>query len=561
MNEILSGGTTSEGLGFSIDIGAWGGSATRLSNTKIYLTHDLSQFDLSGAQIIEATYPGHSIKRVIAKDNYVIHDLGNSYRVYETQQHDYTSGYRSQDIFKPKGFNGVVRATADFTYYNGTSDTFAGPFVTIGGHAVIVGLSVSWVPADVASGNFIPASYQLHIGPGLGAYAQLEYWSGGPESPSSTAPSYGLYNSILEELQYNYPTLTPEMVARVYFYKLQETAAMYAFQPDDPHPLWQPPLDPYALLTLESESLHTALTAAEQGIFDFSELPDVQVPPNVIQLTEAQLVEILALAAAEAGQTHFTVNGKSYDLNELVRGDELSDAAKQDITTALEKLENPFCFAPGTLVAVGKGQCLKIEELRVGDSVMAFDAGSNPVQGETQPRRVTQTHVNTADHLLDVAGLKVTPGHVFLCGDGPNKGSFEPLIDIIRRDGALVKDDGSLVRPSVDAPVGSDADRPICVLYLTDPDGDPKPATLRAGTRLFLADEEVTVAEILEDQGYELTGEGLVARDGEAPEPLHWFGIPPKPEDYILAKSGLTLDELYHEVDGVTRLKAGEPVH
>lgn len=221
----------------------------------------------------------------------------------------------------------------------------------------------------------------------------------------------------------------------------------------------------------------------------------------------------------------------------------------------------PYCFAAGTVVVNADGDLRHIEELRVGDSVMAFDAGSNRLQGMTQPRRVTQTHVNMVDNLLDVAGLKVTPGHVFLCGDGPNKGSFEPLIDIIRRDGALVKEDGSLVRPSVDAPVGSDADRLVRVLYVSDPDGDPKPATLRAGTRLFLSDAEVTIAEILEDQGYELTDEGLVAKNGEVPEPLHWFGIPPKHEDYILAKSGLTLDELYHEVDGVTRLKAGEPVH
>lgn len=560
MNGIVNDGSTSQGGGFSIDLGPWGGSFAKLTSTKTYFVNSLSDiqgFDFSQAQIINGT-PGAAVRRLISYDKYVVHDLGGEYRVYENTSYDYTSGYRSQDIFKPKGFNGVVRATADFTYYNGTSDSFSGPFVTIGGHAVIVGLSVSWVPGDLAAGNFIPASYQLHVGPGLGVYLQAEYWSGGPEAPTSGSQSYGFYGDILAELQFQYPTLTQEMVARIYFNELRNTANQYAFQPDDPQPGWAPQIDPYALFTLERDTLHNALTAAEQGIFDFSELPDVQVPPSIIQLTDAQLVEILALAAAEAGHESFAVNGKSYDLKELLNGDELSDAAKRDISALLEN-QRDFCFAAGTEVMTGDGALVNIEDVRVGDTVMAFDPGE--LDAGLDPCQVTQTHVNSVEHLLDVAGLKVTPGHVFLCGDGPNKGQFEPLIDIIRRDGALVKDDGALVRPSINAPVGSPSDREVQLRYITAPDDEPKPAKLRAGTRLILTDGEVTLSDVLAQQGLRLTDDGLVKRDGAAPAPLNWFGSPPRPEDYILAKSGLCLDELYHEVDGVQRLKAGEPVH
>ena len=41
---------------------------------------------------------------------------------------------------------------------------------------------------------------------------------------------------------------------------------------------------------------------------------------------------------------------------------------------------------------------------------------------------------------------------------------------------------------------------------------------------------------------------GLVAKPGEAAHPLHWFGAPPRPEDYILRRSRETLEGIL--VDG-----------
>ena len=79
--------------------------------------------------------------------------------------------------------------------------------------------------------------------------------------------------------------------------------------------------------------------------------------------------------------------------------------------------------------------------------------------GTLVPARVTRTFVNDAAHVPDFHGTGVTPGHVFLCGAGRFQGRHVPLIDILRNDGAVVRQDGSLMRASTGCAVGSDADR------------------------------------------------------------------------------------------------------
>jgi hypothetical protein len=86
----------------------------------------------------------------------------------------------------------------------------------------------------------------------------------------------------------------------------------------------------------------------------------------------------------------------------------------------------------------------------------------------------------------------VTPGHVFLCGAGRFQGRHVPLIDILRDDGAVVRQDGSLMRASTGCAVGSDADR---VIEVVAADGTRR--WLRAGTRVAWATGEVTCCEKL----------------------------------------------------------------
>ncbi|MCA3446095.1 MAG: hypothetical protein INF93_05140 [Rhodobacter sp.] len=62
------------------------------------------------------------------------------------------------------------------------------------------------------------------------------------------------------------------------------------------------------------------------------------------------------------------------------------------------------------------------------------------------PARVTRTFANDVAHVLDFHGTGVTPGHAFLCGAGRFQGRHVPLLDILRDDGAVVRQDGSLMR-------------------------------------------------------------------------------------------------------------------
>jgi hypothetical protein len=61
----------------------------------------------------------------------------------------------------------------------------------------------------------------------------------------------------------------------------------------------------------------------------------------------------------------------------------------------------------------------------------------------------------------------------------------------------------------------------------------------------------VSVLDCLTAAGYAFDPDtGLVARPGEAPHPLDWFGPLPRPEDYVLARSQATLAALVAERDG-----------
>lgn len=75
--------------------------------------------------------------------------------------------------------------------------------------------------------------------------------------------------------------------------------------------------------------------------------------------------------------------------------------------------------------------------------------------GTLVPARVTRTFVNDVAHVPDFHGTGVTPGHVFLCGAGRFQGRHVPLIEILRDDGAVVRQDGSLMRASTGCVAGS----------------------------------------------------------------------------------------------------------
>ena len=205
-----------------------------------------------------------------------------------------------------------------------------------------------------------------------------------------------------------------------------------------------------------------------------------------------------------------------------------------------------YCFAAGTPITMADGSHKPIERVRVGDEVLAYDTDDASGAGALTARRVTHTFITPDRIILDFHGLRVTPGHVFLCGEGPWAGKHRMLIDILREDGSIVGADGVSRRAATNCPVDSEGDRFVELAYITRADEtEHKTARIRAGTLLIEQTGEArSVLQCLEAEGYQLLEDGLVQKPGEAPGPLKFFGTPPKPEDYVLQRSGLTLAEI-----------------
>ncbi|CAN0532143.1 unnamed protein product, partial [Laminaria digitata] len=213
-----------------------------------------------------------------------------------------------------------------------------------------------------------------------------------------------------------------------------------------------------------------------------------------------------------------------------------------------------YCFVAGTLVDMADGSQKPIEQIKTGDEVMTFDPFAENGRGGLRASRVTQTHATPNRVVIDFHGTRVTPGHLFLCGDGPDAGDYAMLLDIIRADGAVVRADGSKVRAATNCALGSDGDRMLTVGYFIDSEdaharqGEVRIARIRAGTRLLSDDgKDWSFLDAMTEQGFEFFEDGLVAQAGEEPHPFYYFGAPPKPEDYVLKKSGFTLDQLLAE--------------
>lgn len=213
------------------------------------------------------------------------------------------------------------------------------------------------------------------------------------------------------------------------------------------------------------------------------------------------------------------------------------------------EFEDPdSCFLAGTPIAMWDGTEKLIEEIEEGDWVVSYDKGGNLVPG-----RVSRAMQRQAECILDVHGLMVTPGHVTLCGDGRFNGCHVPIIDILRSDGALVRKDGSKIRASTGCQLGSAGDRMVCaVAGQKHPDGSVQVRDVghvRLGTR-FIVDhgKEVSVIDLIDAAGGVVNENGMVKVENDGPElPFFWFFTPmlPNPEDYVLQRSQIQLNEIY----------------
>ena len=212
----------------------------------------------------------------------------------------------------------------------------------------------------------------------------------------------------------------------------------------------------------------------------------------------------------------------------------------------LQKVDH--CFPAGTRISMWDGTKKPIEQVEAGDIVTSYDK-----DGTLKPGRVKRTMTNRSRQILDVHGLMVTPGHATLCGDGRFDGQHVPILDILRSDGALVREDGSKIRAGTGCALCTIGDRMItAIIGEQQPDGLVRIAEvgqIRAGTRFILDDgEDVSVLDMILNTGGHLTDDGMIQTSTNGPKmPFRWTFTSslPKPEDYVLQRSATHLQDIY----------------
>jgi hypothetical protein len=206
------------------------------------------------------------------------------------------------------------------------------------------------------------------------------------------------------------------------------------------------------------------------------------------------------------------------------------------------------CFLAGTMITMADGSKKAIEEIRPNDWVLSFDK-----LGILKASRVSRTMQSDAKIILDFHGTFVTPGHVFYCAGGKYEGSFAPLIDILRDDGIVQDEDGTKIRAATGCLVGSEDDNELWAFTIyEDGDGNERVRDrrrLRLGTRWMLpSGSHFSMREYLTFMGAELLENGYVRfkRTGMT-MPFAWVlsDTIPNPEDFVLARSQTSLEDIY----------------
>lgn len=189
-------------------------------------------------------------------------------------------------------------------------------------------------------------------------------------------------------------------------------------------------------------------------------------------------------------------------------------------------LREERCFAAGTCVRLIDGSERPIELLEVGDLVSAFDSSDLNSTVCQEGRRVSALHTRIVEETLDFHGTIVTPGHVFLSGDG----TFKKIADILEEDGTVVRDDGTIVRARTNCPVGTEDDRVLPITYNDTETGELVTTSIRAGAPFAAeGDNVVTVSEAMRSVGYELGADGLFIDIDGNKTVAHWPWGEPEP--------------------------------
>ena len=119
---------------------------------------------------------------------------------------------------------------------------------------------------------------------------------------------------------------------------------------------------------------------------------------------------------------------------------EYSDAPSAN--DVLQDAFNGLCFAAGTRVNTSFVDVVNIEQVVVGQNILAFRNANEDSCGALAPARVTQIHKTPDQPVIDFHGTRVTPGHVFAQPDE----AWRALGAVLRADGFVVNQAGEIVR-------------------------------------------------------------------------------------------------------------------
>jgi hypothetical protein len=155
-----------------------------------------------------------------------------------------------------------------------------------------------------------------------------------------------------------------------------------------------------------------------------------------------------------------------------------------------------------------------IEQIRIGDLVLAFDAHAALGRGALVPRPVTRTFQNITQTIIDLRGTRMTPGHVCLT----DHGRFETIAAILARDGALVDRHGTPLRARTGARLDSPEDTQVAIVYADPATGEGIMQLLdsinRSGTTVVMATHDHRIVNMMRKRVIQLD-RGVLVRDQE----------------------------------------------
>ncbi len=210
-------------------------------------------------------------------------------------------------------------------------------------------------------------------------------------------------------------------------------------------------------------------------------------------------------------------------IDAIARGEPLPDGETYRATS--ERGQIPKCFLPGTPILMADGTEKPIEQIRIGDLVMAFDATAAFGRGALVPRPVTRTFQNITQTIIDLRGTRMTPGHVCLT----DHGRFETIAAILARDGALVDRHGHPIRARTGVRLNSPEDTQVAIVYADPATGEGRRVTLRAGIPCLTregadgAPETLSLAAALAELGATILPDGrFQSADGRTGTSTDW---------------------------------------